>query len=109
MRSAGEIAKILAAEGEPDAALGVLDLLRMATLDGARALGWRTGSLEPGKLADIIVVRDAVCDPLFPDDASPVQTPLARLARTIFRARRDQVSATYVGGRRRTVTRNGHA
>ena len=42
-------------------------LLRMATLSGAEALGWadETGSLTPGKSADLIVV------PLPPGDNEP--------------------------------------
>jgi aminodeoxyfutalosine deaminase len=60
-------------------------LLRMATLAGAEALGWHeeTGSLTPGKSADLVVL------PLPPDDAAdphhllfasdlPVQTVLWR-------------------------------
>ncbi len=44
-------------ESEP-AAVSAEDILEMATMGGARALGWadRIGSLEPGKLADLIAL-----------------------------------------------------
>jgi cytosine/adenosine deaminase-related metal-dependent hydrolase len=46
-------------EGTARRALSEEVVLRMATLDGARALGWQhlVGSLETGKRADIIAVR----------------------------------------------------
>lgn len=65
MRTASFLQKL--ATGDPRA-LPAKTALEMATIGGARALGLggRTGSLEPGKLADVIVVGMA----------APHQTPL---------------------------------
>ncbi|MGW8375010.1 amidohydrolase family protein [Streptomyces sp. ODS28] len=49
-----------AGQGASDAGpVGVRDILRMATIEGARGLGLddRTGSLTPGKDADLLVLR----------------------------------------------------
>jgi cytosine/adenosine deaminase-related metal-dependent hydrolase len=60
-------------------------LLRMATLSGAEALGWadETGSLEPGKSADLVVLplpNEDRADPheLVLDSATTVQSLLFR-------------------------------
>lgn len=54
MRAAGLLASLT---GGP-AAMSARDVLTMATLDGATALGWgeRTGRLDPGREADVIAV-----------------------------------------------------
>jgi aminodeoxyfutalosine deaminase len=62
------------------------DLLRMATLAGAEALGWadETGSLEPGKSADLVVV------PLPPAEGDPhnlVMTSKLPVQRVLIRGR----------------------
>jgi cytosine/adenosine deaminase-related metal-dependent hydrolase len=61
------------------------DLLRMATLAGAEALGWdrETGSLEPGKSADLVVLplpEQEADDPhaLVLESSLPVQAVLFR-------------------------------
>ena len=55
MDFAGKLAKVAALDPTP---LTAPELLRMATIDGAKALGLDrlVGSLEPGKRADLIVL-----------------------------------------------------
>ena len=66
--------------------------LAMATIDGARALGMadRIGSIEPGKLADLIVV----------DMTRPGQTPLYDpVSHLVYTTRGTDVRMTIVNGR----------
>jgi 5-methylthioadenosine/S-adenosylhomocysteine deaminase len=69
------------------------DLLRMATLEGARALGLGevTGSLEPGKWADLC------CLDLRAARSWPVHDPVTAV---IYAASSQQVTDTWVAGRR---------
>jgi 5-methylthioadenosine/S-adenosylhomocysteine deaminase len=76
-------------------AAGVLsadECLRLATLEGARALGIadRVGSLEAGKAADMTAIR------LEGPSTTPVGDPVAAL---IHEARGNDVVLTMVGGR----------
>jgi guanine deaminase len=75
-----------------DEPLAPAELLRMATLAGAHALGWGhvTGSLEPGKEADIVVLR-------LPTPASTLDEVLAAL---VFDTDAVGVEACYVRGSR---------
>ena len=99
MRSAALLAKGLSGDA---AALPAATALRMATLNGARALGidQETGSLLPGKWADITAVdmSEPECQPLY--------NPLSQL---IYAASRGQVSDVWVAGqqllRARDLTR----
>jgi 5-methylthioadenosine/S-adenosylhomocysteine deaminase len=67
--------------------------LRMATLNGARALGLadRVGSLEPGKSADLVAIdlSDLASQPVY-DPASQI----------VYSASREQVTDVWVAGRR---------
>ncbi len=78
--------------GDP-AAIGAARALEMATLGGARSLGLdrHLGSLEPGKLADMVVVdlKSAATQPVF----DPVDA-------IVFSANRANLRAVFLGGER---------
>ncbi len=75
------------------------DLLRMATLEGARTLGLGevTGSLEPGKWADMC------CIDLRAARSWPVHDPVTAV---VYAASAQQVTDTWVAGRR--LLADGH-
>ncbi len=90
LRSAALLAKAVANDAT---ALDAHAALRMATINGARALGLDhlVGSIEAGKQADIIAVRiDTLC-------AQPLYDPASSLVYTGSGAR---VSDVWVGGKR---------
>ncbi|MDP2827592.1 MAG: TRZ/ATZ family hydrolase [Sulfuricellaceae bacterium] len=79
-------------------ALPAFDTLRMATLDGARALGLdeRIGSLTPGKAADIVAID------LGSLEMQPCYDIVSHL---IYVAGREQVTHVWVGGKLRVENR----
>jgi 5-methylthioadenosine/S-adenosylhomocysteine deaminase len=89
MRSAALLAKAVANDAS---ALPAAQALRMATLNGARALGLgdETGSLEKGKAADIVAVRldDIECQPFY-----------NVISQLVYATGRDKVSDVWVAGR----------
>lgn len=88
MRSAALLGKAVASDAS---ALDAATTLRMATLNGARALGWdeRIGSIEPGKEADLTAVRlDAL-------ETQPVFNPLSHL---VYAVSRRQVTDVWIRG-----------
>lgn len=87
-----QIAALLGKHVANDAtAVPAADAIRMATINGARAMGIEhaTGSLIAGKLADI------ACVELGPPGQVPVLDPLSML---VYSISRDQVSDVWVGG-----------
>jgi 5-methylthioadenosine/S-adenosylhomocysteine deaminase len=89
MRTAALLAKGVARDASAVPAAAVL---RMATINGARALGLgeETGSLEPGKSADIAAIH------LGGIETQPVYNPLSQI---VYSAGRHQVSDAWVAGR----------
>jgi 5-methylthioadenosine/S-adenosylhomocysteine deaminase len=88
MRHAGLLAKVASADAS---VLDAHTLLRMATLNGAAALGLdsRVGSILPGKAADLCAIRlDSV-------ETSPCFCPASHL---IYAAGREHVSHVWVDG-----------
>ena len=89
MRTAALLAKGVAGDAS---ALPAHRALRMATLDGARALGLdeEIGSLEVGKAADLVAVN------LGDLETQPLYHPISQL---VYAASRDKVSDVWVAGR----------
>ncbi len=89
MRAAALLARAVSGDA---AALPAAHALRMATLDGARALGLdeQTGSLEQGKWADV------TCVDLSTLNSQPLYDPVSQL---VYTARPSQVSDVWVAGR----------
>ena len=88
-RIAALLAKAVAASAS---ALPAHAALRMATINGAKALGIdnETGSLESGKSADMVAID--LRDP----DTQPVYNPVSQV---VYAAGRDQVRHVWVAGR----------
>ncbi|VAW71332.1 S-adenosylhomocysteine deaminase; Methylthioadenosine deaminase [hydrothermal vent metagenome] len=89
MQTAGLIAKASTEDAE---ALPAADILRMATLNGAKALGLEDiiGSLAVDKAADIVAIKLNTLETL------PVYNPIATL---IYSASRHNVSHVWVNGK----------
>jgi 5-methylthioadenosine/S-adenosylhomocysteine deaminase len=100
-RTAADPFASASAWGDSPEALDEETVLRMATLEGAAALGLadRLGSLEQGKQADIVAVRlrdDASVDALGAGFASPVAAPVAAVVNGATPA---DIRMTMVAGR----------
>jgi guanine deaminase len=88
------------AHADPQPPLSPSGWLRLATLDGARAIGLEDviGSLEAGKEADFIAVDPSRCDPV-PWLADDTDEPDEVLGRLIFRTHPSMVRGAWVRGR----------
>jgi len=89
MRTAALLAKAVAKNA---AALPAHSALRMATLNGAKALGLESeiGSLTPGKAADITAIN------LGELESQPIYNPISQV---VYTANRNQVTDVWVAGK----------
>jgi 5-methylthioadenosine/S-adenosylhomocysteine deaminase len=89
MRQAAFLHKLISRDPR---AISARTALEMATIGGARVIGQsqRLGSLEPGKLADVIVVR------MDQPRQTPMYDPLSHL---VYVTRGDDVEASVINGR----------
>lgn len=89
MRTAALLAKAVAGDAS---ALPAAAALRMATIEGAKALGLdnRIGSIEVGKAADL------TCVDMRSFNSQPLYDPLSQL---VYAAQARQVSDVWIGGR----------
>jgi 5-methylthioadenosine/S-adenosylhomocysteine deaminase len=89
MRTAALLAKVEATDAS---ALPAFKALELATINGARALGLEhsLGSLEPGKMADVVAIDMSALR------LQPIYSPLSQL---VFNQLSDRVSHVWVGGR----------
>lgn len=95
MRTAALLGKAVAGNA---AAIPAARVLRMATLNGAKALGIddQVGSIKPGKHADLTAVKTSELE------LSPIYNPLSHL---VYAANRQHVSDVWVAGK--AVVREG--
>ncbi len=91
MKTAAQLAKAVAKDA---AALDAAAALHMATLGGARALGWdeRIGSIEVGKDADLTTIA------LDEFDTLPVYNPISQI---VYASNRRDVRDVWVRGERK--------
>lgn len=89
MRTAALLGKAMSGDAS---AMPAAEVLRMATINGARALGLEheIGSLEPGKAADVVAVDFSS------PESRPVYNPVSQL---VYACARHQVSDVWVAGR----------
>lgn len=95
MRTAALIAKAVAQDAS---AIPATQALRMATINGAKALGLdaKIGSLEVGKSADMIAVDLGTLE------SSPLYDPVSHL---VYCTSREQVTHTWVAGKALMINR----
>lgn len=89
MRTAALLGKVVAASAT---ALNAVDVLRMATINGAKALGLedKIGSIEKGKSADITAIN------LHHLNTQPIYNPISQI---VYAASNTQITDVWVAGK----------